>query len=40
MKIDDREEGRLSTVEVSVGDTGKRGRVRGSLVALTTTVVS
>ena len=27
MKIDDREEGRLSTVEVPVGDTGKRARV-------------
>ena len=27
MEIDDREEGRLSTVEVPVGDTGKRARV-------------
>ena len=26
MEIDDREEGRLSTVEVPVGDTGKKGK--------------
>jgi hypothetical protein len=31
MEIDDREEGRLSTFEVPVGDTGKRARVRKKL---------
>ena len=31
MEIDDRDEGRLSTVEIPAGDTGKKARVRKKL---------